>query len=130
VTVAAYDFRNGVMSLAPQFEKAGIVLFNGKRGMGSPSGAWPALFESFFSQKTRILHAHDLGRSFTGVWQVFFAGRVRLIFTLHGSLPAQHSAGIGSISNVFCGFPIESLRSPRKLNPDSLNWVSALAGLN
>ncbi len=84
VLVVTYDRQNGEKSLAPQFEEAGISLIEWGKGEGFSLRSVFRLVQIIFSQKTRILHVHNLGPLIYGSLAKFFSlGRVRLVLTLH-----------------------------------------------
>jgi len=92
VLVAVYDHEDGQPSLAAQFEEEGIPLVRWQKGKGFSFRNVFRLVYMIFSEKTRILHVHDLGPLIYGsLAKLFSFGRVRLVLTLHTLLDIQQN---------------------------------------
>jgi O-antigen/teichoic acid export membrane protein/glycosyltransferase involved in cell wall biosynthesis len=93
--VAMYDRLedHAASSLVPQFAETGIPVFQWKKGSGFSPRLVAQLVRVIFSQRSHVLHAHDLGPLIYGSLAKCFAlGRVQLVFTLHTLLHVQQSA--------------------------------------
>jgi glycosyltransferase involved in cell wall biosynthesis len=82
--VATYDHPNSQPSFVPLFEEAGIPLIQWQKGKGFSIRTVVRLVQLIFSEKTRILHVHNLGPLVYGsLAKIFSLGRVRLVLTVH-----------------------------------------------
>jgi len=84
VLVATYDHGDDQPSLVSQFNRAGIPIIQWQKGKGFSVQSVFRLVRLIFSEKTRILHAHNLGPLIYGsLAKCVSLGRVRLVLTLH-----------------------------------------------
>jgi O-antigen/teichoic acid export membrane protein/glycosyltransferase involved in cell wall biosynthesis len=106
VTVATYDHPDDLPSLIPQFEKDGIRLVQWQKGKGISLGSVFRLLKIIFSEKTRVLHVHDLGPLIYGsLAKLFSLGRVRLFLTVHTLLDIQQNFRYRLYYKFFLLFP-------------------------
>jgi glycosyltransferase involved in cell wall biosynthesis len=92
VLVATYDNLEGQPSFVSQFEETGIPLVKWQKGTGFSVRTVVRLVQIIFSEKTRILHVHNLGPLIYGsLAKVFSLGRVRLVLTVHTLVHIQQS---------------------------------------
>lgn len=106
VLVATYDHPEGLPSLVPLFEEAGIPLIQWQKGSGFSFRSVFQLVQLTYSEKTRILHAHDLGPLIYGsLVKMFSLGRVRLVLTLHTLLDIEQNPRYRRYYKHFLRFP-------------------------
>jgi O-antigen/teichoic acid export membrane protein/glycosyltransferase involved in cell wall biosynthesis len=106
VLVATYDHPDGQPSLVSRFKEAGIPLIQWQKGKGFSLLNVFRLVRIIFSEKTRILHVHDLGPLIYGsLAKVFSLGRVRLVLTLHTLLDIQTNRRYRFYYKFFLHFP-------------------------
>jgi glycosyltransferase involved in cell wall biosynthesis len=105
VRVATYDQPADQPSFVPLFEGAGIPLDKGQKGKGFSVRTVIHLVQSIFSEKTRILHVHNLGPLIYGsLAKIFSFGRVRLILTVHTLVHLDQGPGYERYFKFFLQF--------------------------
>jgi glycosyltransferase involved in cell wall biosynthesis len=105
VRVAAYEQTDGEPSLAAQIQKSGIPLTQWHKGRGFSFRSVIRLVHIIFSERIRIVHAHDLGPLVYGSCaKLCSLGRVRLVLTLHTLLDIQHNRRYRFYYKVFLRF--------------------------
>ncbi len=93
--VALYDRLDdtSTTSLIPQFKDAGIPVIQWEKRSGFCLRTVTRLVQIIFSEKRRILHAHDLGPLIYGSLAKYLSfGRVQLVVTLHTLLHIETHA--------------------------------------
>jgi len=92
VLVATYDHPEDMPSLAAQFQESGIPLIQWQKGEGFSFRSVLRLVRIVMSEKTRIVHVHDLGPLIYGsLVKLLTLGRVRLFVTVHSLVDIQRT---------------------------------------
>jgi len=104
--VVVYDHQDDKPSLASLYEATGIPLFRWQKGKGFSFLSIYRLIQIIFSEKVRVLHAHDLGPLVYGsLVKLLLLGRVKLFFTEHSRQDIEQSSRHQLYYKFFLRFP-------------------------